>query len=176
VSVTLRAAAIADIPRMQQIEQDAATLFAGLDLIDTSEMATASISDHCNAIDEGLSLVAEAEGRIAGFVIGDRYDADVYLYELDVSRDYQRRGIGAMLARGFIELARAHGAQTIFLSTFRDPPWNAPFYRKLGFEDVPREDYLSWMTEIEQRQAEFLDIATRVFMKLVVPGNERTSR
>jgi GNAT superfamily N-acetyltransferase len=176
VSVTLRAAAIADIPRMQQIEQDAATLFAGLDLIDTSEMATASISDHCNAIDEGLALVAEAEGRIAGFVIGDRYDADVYLYELDVSRDYQRRGIGAMLARGFIELARAHGAQTIFLSTFRDPPWNAPFYRKLGFEDVPREDYLSWMTEIEQRQAEFLDIATRVFMKLVVPGNERTSR
>lgn len=168
MSVTLRPAAIADIPRMQQIERDAATLFAGLDLIDINEMATASISDHCNAIDEGLSLVAETDGRVAGFVIGDRYGADVYLHELDVGRDYQRRGIGAVLVRAFIDLARAHGGPIIYLSTFRDPAWNAPFYRKLGFEDVPRTDYLPWMTEIERRQAEFLDISTRVFMKLAI--------
>ena len=161
----LRPAAIADIPRMQQIEQDAATLFAGLDLIDIDEMATASIGDHCRAIDEGLSLVAEAEGRVAGFVIGARYDADVYLHELDVGRDYQRKGIGAELVHAFLALARAHGAPRVYLSTFRDPPWNAPFYRGLGFRDVARTDYLPWMAEIERRQAEFLDIATRVFMK-----------
>jgi len=167
VNVALRPAAIADIPRMQQIEQDAATLFAGLDLIDIHEMATASISDHCRAIDEGLSLVAEADdGRVAGFVIGSRYGADVYLHELDVGRDYQRRGIGAVLVQAFVDLAQAGGAPCLYLSTFRDPPWNAPFYRKLGFEDVPRTDYLPWMAEIERRQAEFLDIATRVFMKL----------
>jgi GNAT superfamily N-acetyltransferase len=168
VSVTLRAAAIADIPRMQQIEQDAATLFAGLGLIDIGEMATAGISDHCDAIDDGLSLVAETEGRIAGFVIGSRQNADIYLHELDVGRDYQRRGIGAMLVRGFIDLAQAHGAPAVYLSTFRDPPWNAPFYRKLGFEEVPRTSYLPWMAEIERRQAEFLDIDTRVFMRLAL--------
>lgn len=168
MSVALRPAAIADIPRMQQIEQDAATLFAGLDLINIHEMATAGISDHCNAIDEGLSLVAEVEGRVAGFVIGDRYAEDVYLHELDVGRDYQRRGIGAILVRGFIDLARTQRAPSIYLSTFRDPPWNAPFYRKLGFEDVPRTDYLPWMAEIERRQAEFLDVSMRVFMKLAI--------
>ena len=168
MNVALRPAAIADIPRMQQIEQDAATLFAGLGLIDIDEMATASISDHCQAIDEGLSLVAETEGRVAGFVIGDRYESDVYLHELDVGRDYQRRGIGATLVHGFIDLSRAQGAQGIYLSTFRDPPWNAPFYRRLGFKDVPRTDYLPWMMEIERRQAEFLDIATRVFMRLPI--------
>jgi GNAT superfamily N-acetyltransferase len=168
VNVTLRPAAIADIPRMQQIEQDAATLFAGLGLIDIDEMATASISDHCRSIDEGLSLVAEAEGRVAGFVIGSRYGEDVYLHELDVARDYQRRGIGAVLVQAFLDLARAHGAPRVYLSTFREPPWNAPFYRGLGFRDVPRTDYLPWMTEIERRQAEFLDIATRVFMKLAI--------
>jgi GNAT superfamily N-acetyltransferase len=168
VSAGLRPAAIADIPRMQQIERDAATLFADLDLIDINEMATASIGEHCHAIDEGLSLVAEAEGRVAGFIIGNRYGADVYLHELDVGRDYQRRGIGALLARGFIDLARAQGAPSVYLSTFRDPPWNAPLYRKLGFVDVPRTDYLPWMAEIERRQSEFLDIATRVFMKLAL--------
>lgn len=168
MSVTLRAAAIADIPRMQQIEQDAATLFVGLGLIDVGEMATAGISDHCDAIDDGLSLVAETDGRIAGFVIGSRQDGDIYLHELDVGRDYQRRGIGAMLVRGFTDLARAHRAPVIYLSTFRDPPWNAPFYRKLGFEDVPRASYLPWMAVIERRQAEFLDIDTRVFMRLAI--------
>jgi len=173
VNVKLRPAAIADIPRLQQIEQDAATLFVGLDLIDVSEMATASIGDHCHAIDEGLSLVAELDGRVAGFAIGNRYGADVYLHELDVGRDYQRKGVGAALLRGFIDLSRAHGAPCIYLSTFRDPPWNAPFYRKIGFADVPRTKYLPWMAEIEQRQAVFLDIATRVFMKLPL---KRTSR
>jgi GNAT superfamily N-acetyltransferase len=168
VKVVLRPAAIADIPRMQQIEKDAATLFGGLDLIDIDEMATASISDHCRAIDEGLSLVAEADGRVAGFVIGSRYGADIYLHELDVAREYQRRGIGAVLVHAFLDLARAHGAPGVYLSTFRDPPWNAPFYRGLGFRDVPRTDYLPWMAEIERRQAEFLDIATRVFMKLAI--------
>ncbi|HEX5008303.1 MAG TPA: GNAT family N-acetyltransferase [Hyphomonadaceae bacterium] len=168
MTVTLRLAAIADIPRMQQIEQDAATLFAGLDLIDITEMATASIGDHCHAIDEGLSLVAEVDGRIAGFVIGNRYGADVYLHELDVGRDYQQKGVGAALVRGFIDVAQKQGAPWIYLSTFRAPPWNAPFYRKLGFADVPRTDYLPWMAEIEHRQAEFLDITTRVFMKLAL--------
>jgi GNAT superfamily N-acetyltransferase len=166
VNVTLRPATIADIPRLQQIEQNAATLFAGLDLIDVSEMATASIGDHCHAIDEGLSLVAELGGRVAGFAIGNRYGPNVYLHELDVGRDYQRKGVGAELLRGFIGLSCAQGAPCIYLSTFRDPPWNAPFYRKLGFRDVPCTDYLPWMAEIEQRQAMFLDATSRVFMKL----------
>ena len=70
--------------------------------------------------------------------------------------------------RGFIALARAKGAGAVYLSTFRDPPWNAPFYRKMGFRDVARGDYLPWMMAMETEQAKFLDIATRVFMRAEV--------
>ena len=63
-------------------------------------------------------------------------------------------------------VARARGARDIYLATFRDPPWNAPFYRKLGFHDVARADYLPWMSALEEGQAAFLDLSTRVFMKL----------
>jgi hypothetical protein len=38
----------------------------------------------------------------------------------------------------------------------------------MGFQDVERANYLPWMVEIEAQQAEFLDIATRVFMRLSV--------
>lgn len=168
MTIALRAATSADIPRMHQIEDDAGELFAGLGLIDIEDMALVSIGDHGQAIDAGLSLIAELDGRAAGFAMGSRYGADVYLHELDVDRAHQKRGVGAALVRGFIALARARGAGAVYLSTFRDPPWNAPFYRKMGFRDVARGDYLPWMIAIETEQAKFLDIATRVFMRAEV--------
>ena len=66
----------------------------------------------------------------------------------------------------FIDAAKAKGARAVYLSTFRTPQWNAPFYRKLGFVDVARADYLPWMSAIENQQAKFLDVNTRVFMRL----------
>lgn len=165
MTVALRAATTADIPRMHQIEEDAAELFAGLGLIDIEDMALVSLSDHAFAIDAGLSLIAEVEGRAAGFLVGARHGEHLYLHELDVDRAYQKRGVGAALVREFLALARRQGAKSVYLSTFRDPPWNAPFYRKVGFRDVARGDYLPWMTAIESEQAKFLDIATRVFMR-----------
>ncbi|MDP3738021.1 MAG: GNAT family N-acetyltransferase [Hyphomonadaceae bacterium] len=168
MTIVLRAATLADIPRMHQIEDDAGELFAGLGLIDIEDMALVSIGDHGHAIDAGLSLIAEVDGRAAGFAIGARHGEDVYLHELDVDRAYQKQGVGAALVTAFVDLARRQGAGAVYLSTFRDPPWNAPFYRKLGFRDVARGDYLPWMIAIETEQAKFLDIATRVFMRVEV--------
>jgi len=165
VTLTLRAATLADIPRMHQIEEDAAELFAGLGLIDIDDMAVVGIGDHGRAIDAGLSLVAEVDGRVAGFGMADAHMPDIYLHELDVDRQYQRKGVGAALVRGLIDVARSKKATSLYLSTFRDPPWNAPFYRKLGFQDVVRGDYLRWMVDIEREQAKFLDVNTRVFMR-----------
>lgn len=166
MSVLLRAAQIADIFRMQEIERAAVELFRGSELIDIDQTSVASLDDHEATIRQGLSFVAETEGRIAGFAMGEMHFDDAYLHELDVDPAFGKRGIGAMLVRRFVSGARAKGARAVYLSTFRDPPWNAPFYRKLGFEDVAREDYLRWMSAIEAEQAKFLDVNTRVFMRL----------
>lgn len=167
MSEQIRPGEPADIFRLQEIERDAATLFHGWPGIDVAAIASViSLSDHLRSIDQGLSVVIESEGRIAGFAIGDMQGEDVYLRELDVARDYQKRGYGALLVGAFVEAARARGARDIYLATFRSPPWNAPFYRKLGFRDVDRADYHPWMTAMEDEQASFLDLSTRVFMKL----------
>lgn len=157
----------ADIFRMQEIERDAATLFQGWPGIDVSAVASVmALSDHLRSIEQGLSIVIESGERIAGFAIGDMQGEDAYLRELDVAREYQRRGYGARLVRAFVDTARRKGARDVYLATFRTPPWNAPFYRKLGFRDVDRADYHPWMTAMEAEQAAFLDLSTRVFMKL----------
>lgn len=151
---------------MQWVERDAAELFRGSGLIDVDAMAVAAISDHMRSIEQSLSFVAEADGRVAGFVMGEMKEGGVYLHELDVARDVQQRGLGRQLIGRFNEEARYKRAECVFLSTFRDPPWNAPFYRKLGFIDMASEHRLPWMSAMEAEHAKFLDLNTRVFMRM----------
>lgn len=164
--MTLRPARVADIFRLQEIERAAAELFRGSTLIDVDAMAVIAMGDHIVSIDEGMSLVAEDGRRIAGFIMGEMHDDDAYLRELDVDPAFQKRGVGAKLVNAFADTAKAKGAKNVYLSTFRTPPWNAPFYRKLGFVDVAEADYLPWMSAIAAEQAVFLDMSTRVFMRL----------
>ena len=164
----IRPARLADIPRMQEIENDAGGLFEGWGLVDFDDLAVVHMSEHVDSIVAGLSFIAETNGRAAGFVMGVMYGDDAYLHELDVERASQKKGLGAALVWAFIDAARAKHADTVYLSTFRDPPWNAPFYARLGFREVARSNYLPWMTEIETQQAQFLDIRTRVFMCLAL--------
>lgn len=166
MTVMLRPTHVADIFRLQEIERGAAELFRGSPLIDVASMSVLSIADHERSIDETLSFVAETDGRVAGFAMGEMQGRDAYLRELDVDPAFQKRGIGAQLVKHFADAAKSKGARAVYLATFRAPPWNAPFYRKLGFRDVAHADYLPWMTAIWQGQATFLDMNTRVFMKL----------
>jgi len=163
----LRPGVAADIFRLQDIERDAAALFQGWPGINPSAITSViALSDHLRSIEQGLSIVIEAEGRVVGFAIGDMQGPDAYLRELDVIRSCQQRGFGGRLVKAFIAAAREKGARDIYLATFRTPPWNAPFYARMGFSEVPRSDYLQWMTDLEASQAAFLDLSTRVFMKL----------
>ncbi len=166
MTATFRNTRTADIFRLQEIERAAAELFRDSELIDIDTMAVIPMADHITSIETGISIVAQVDGRIAGFVMGEMQGDVAYLRELDVDPAYQRRGIGAMLVTAYIESARTKAATATYLSTFRDPPWNAPFYRRMGFTDIDRTDYLPWMTDMEAAQAAFLDISTRVFMRM----------
>lgn len=168
MTVTVRPATAADIPRMHEIEDSAGELFEGWDLIALDTMALVAVTDHLAAIEAGLSFIAEVDGRAAGFIMGDMHGADAYLHELDVDTAYQQKGAGAALVKAFIAAAKRQSAGAVYLSTFRAPPWNAPFYARLGFSEVARGDYLPWMTAIEAEQAKLLDINTRVFMRIDV--------
>jgi predicted GNAT family acetyltransferase len=50
--------------------------------------------------------------------------------------DWQGKGVGRQLIACAVEHARKLGLTSLTLTTFRDVPWNAPFYARLGFEIV----------------------------------------
>jgi GNAT superfamily N-acetyltransferase len=163
----LRPGVAADIFKLQEIERNAATLFRGWPGIDTSALnSVIALSEHLHAIEQGMSIVMDLDGELVGFAIGDMQGEDAYLRELDVALTHQQRGYGGRLVDAFVAAARAKRARHIYLATFRTPPWNAPFYARLGFREVARADYLPWMAELEASQAAFLDLSTRVFMRL----------
>ena len=50
--------------------------------------------------------------------------------------DWQGKGIGRRLIACVADQARKRGLASLTLTTFRDVPWNAPFYARLGFEMI----------------------------------------
>jgi len=61
-----------------------------------------------------------------------------WLDQLSVLDRWQRHGFGTALIDRTARQARTLGFDTLYLSTYRDVPWNAPFYARRGFFVVPR--------------------------------------
>lgn len=134
---SLRLARPADAEAMPAIERAAAELFAhdpgleGFDPDDTWEVPALR-----RFIGKGHCLVAHVGEVMAGFLVTEPFSRELHIWEMDVLPAYQRRGIGAGLVRAAQIDARNCGFRALTLTTFRDLPWNAPFYMRLGFEEV----------------------------------------
>ncbi len=123
---------------MPAIERAAAAAFAGESSIDPAR--TRSEADYARLIRRGHSLVAHVGEAMAGFLVAQPFSRELHIWEMDVAPAFQRRGIGAGLVRAAQIDARNTGFRALTLTTFRDLEWNAPFYVRLGFEEVTALD------------------------------------
>jgi len=62
-----------------------------------------------------------------------------HLEEIDVHPSHGRRGLGRALVRAVCDWAIVSGYVMLTLTTFRDVPWNLPFYARLGFVEISCE-------------------------------------
>jgi GNAT superfamily N-acetyltransferase len=62
-----------------------------------------------------------------------------HLDELDVLPSHEGKGIGTTLLATVCSWAKDMGYPAVTLRTFRDVPWNAPFYQRRGFRIVESE-------------------------------------
>ncbi|GHC63845.1 hypothetical protein GCM10010136_05450 [Limoniibacter endophyticus] len=68
-----------------------------------------------------------------GFLSAEFINRDLHVWELSVGLENQRRGLGRALMEHAIAEAGKRRVDALTLTTFRDVPWNAPFYQRLGF-------------------------------------------
>ncbi|MHB1584198.1 MAG: GNAT family N-acetyltransferase [Acidimicrobiales bacterium] len=83
------------------------------------------------------SLTTLVAGRPAvGFSRIERLDGQAHLGQLSVLPEYGRMGVGRALVEATAEWARRAGYRRLTLTTFADVPFNAPWYRRLGFVEL----------------------------------------
>ena len=63
--------------------------------------------------------------------------SEIFIYDIAVSRDHQRQGIGRQLMRELAEAAAQSGIREIFVLADNDDPHALDFYRALGGTPSP---------------------------------------
>ena len=138
---SLRLARPDDADFMPQIERAASVAFADdPDLADLDFDDVWEPDELARLIRKGHCLVSHVDEEMAGFLASEPYGRELHIWEMDVHPKFQKRGIGAGLIRAAQIDARNSGFKALTLTTFRDLAWNAPFYSRLGFEEVTALD------------------------------------
>jgi len=155
-----------DVRLLPAIELAAAELLAGYAPPNVLAETTRP-EDHARAQRRGLLWVALADDAPVGFAHVDVIETDTaHLEELDVHPTHARRGVGTRLVRAVCAWAESEGLRGVTLTTFRDVPFNMPFYSRLGFEIVsPDQLSPALRAKVEGETARGLDPARRVTMR-----------
>lgn len=162
----IRRARSDEVMRVREIEDEAGTRFAGLGLVDESLDVSFPLDDLIRLVEIGQVWVAcRGDDIPVGMVIASMREGTAYVEEMDVTPAHGRQGLGTRLLATACEWAEAEGLPAVTLSTFRDVPWNGPFYRKRGFKDLTPTEWTAGMRKIREIEAEHgLRVERRVFM------------
>ena len=137
--VAIRAARPSDLRHLAAVEDSGGALFTEYFGEATAPVLLSPARSGLDRdLEPGFLLVAVVGGRIVGFVHVLHLDGHAHLEQLSVLPEHGRRGIGGALVRAAMEEARWSGYEAMSLCTYRDVPWNGPFYARLGFAEVGR--------------------------------------
>jgi ribosomal protein S18 acetylase RimI-like enzyme len=140
VAYIIRRANPEDIAKLPSLERAAAKRFEGSP-VEPGVLADATPTRIFeDAQRDGGLWVADVSGKVVGFALTSEIDGALHLEEVDVLPEHGRRGIGSALVRTVCDAAGDRGLEAVTLTTFRDVPWNRPWYAALGFRDMGDEE------------------------------------
>jgi GNAT superfamily N-acetyltransferase len=167
-SYTVRLAAPGEVAALPAIERSAARLFRDSGLRGDFLDRVREVDELDPAQREGRLWVAVSpDGTPVGFALATVLGTAPHLEEIDVHPEHGRQGLGTRLVAAVVAWARARNATALTLSTFRDVPWNAPFYARLGFRMLEPEALGAELRGLVAREAAAgLPVERRCVMRL----------
>lgn len=137
LNITLRPTRPGDVAALPAIERAAGERFReDPELTWLADGEVISAEKHLEYVERGLSWLARVNDRPVGFILTEAHSSSLFIVELSVDLNWQGKGIGRQLIACAADHARTLGLTSLTLTTFRDVPWNAPFYAKLGFKKM----------------------------------------
>jgi GNAT superfamily N-acetyltransferase len=147
-----------DLPGLAEVERAADERFASLGIV--FPPGTTMIEE----CDDPERVIVAGEPPV-GFAMLGWVDGLAHLDQLAVHPDHQGRGIGTRLLEAVCDAAAAV-TTAVTLTTFRDVPWNGPWYARCGFAVLPSERWGPEMAALVEREhAMGIDLAPRVVMR-----------
>lgn len=131
---------LSEVELLPELERSAGKAFLAMpELAFVANGDVVSEAEHERFVGLDASWVAHVNGQCCGFVCAEVFGAELHVWELAVHADAQKQGIGAALMAQIVEHAHKAGLAAVTLTTFRDVAFNAPFYKRLGFDYVEGE-------------------------------------
>ncbi|MFB9394333.1 GNAT family N-acetyltransferase [Streptomyces coeruleoprunus] len=155
----IRPARPEDVPRLQDIERAAGEPFRalGMDAVADDDPPDREVLE--GYLRAGRAWVTDGDGaRTRGgppmaYLIWDDVDGAAHVEQVSVHPDAARRGLGRALIGHLADRAAARGVPALTLTTFRDVPWNAPYYARLGFRPLREAELTEGLRAIRHAEA-----------------------
>jgi GNAT superfamily N-acetyltransferase len=130
-----------EIKLLPQIENEADLRYRRVGLGRILVMPPASLTSlEAGRREARLWVAISPLNQPVGFALMKFPSGTAWLDQLSVLNRWQGRGFGTALIDRTATAARNLGHRALHLSTYRDVPWNAPYYTRRGFVEMPRGD------------------------------------
>lgn len=167
---SVRSTTITDTVLLPAIEQDAGQRFRDVpELTWIADSPVISPESHQEFVHLGMSWIALADNKPVGFLLAEAQGKSLFIVEISLHRAWQGKGLGRKLMAYMQEWALQNGFDELTLTTFRDVPWNAPWYARMGFEILPEASLSTALRQkLMQEVAHGMAYESRCTMRLML--------
>ncbi len=119
---------------LREIERLAGRMFATIGMLEIAAHEPPSAAELESFVAAGRAWVAvDGDDRAVAYLLSELVDGCAHVTQVSVAPEHAARGIGAALIGRLDADAAVENRPCLTLTAFRDVPWNAPYYARLGF-------------------------------------------
>ena len=134
-AAAIRPATQRDLAQVVGVELEAGQLFHAVGMSEVAGHEPAE-ADFRTAIEAERLWVAQLDEEVVGFIMAEVLDGNAHVAQVSVAPRHGRNGIGRSLVVLVEAWGRHAGSPATTLTTFRDVPWNGPYYARLGYREM----------------------------------------
>jgi len=172
--VSRRLARADELDTLRAIELAAGRAFAGIGMAEIAADDPPAAETLAVFQRDGRAWVHVDEAdRPVAYLIAELVDGAAHIEQVSVDPEAAGRGIGSGLIDHLADWAIERGCPALTLTTFTEVPWNAPYYRRLGFRILAENELGPGLRRIRADEAAHgLDRWPRVAMiRPIEPGD-----
>ncbi|MDT7565852.1 MAG: hypothetical protein QOG76_4476 [Pseudonocardiales bacterium] len=186
-STRIRLAREDELPLLREVERASGEIFRDIGLAEIADDEPLSLTELGHYQRAGRAWVTTegggaggteggtegggAGGKLLAFLLAEPVDGNLHIAQVAVHPAAAGHRLGAALIEHLARLAVADRAPRLTLTTYREVPWNAPYYRTLGFGEIPEPELgprLRLIRDLERKAG--LDRWPRVAMSRPLRG------